>query len=283
MTGGGTGPVTTVVGTKGPVVWAERGWLTETVEKPNLSSTGGAAPGTVTLSNAVLPDPLAEVVNLTKTVDSWAAEGWVPALPSTGASAGTPGVFTPTGSEPPASLPATAGLTASPTTAWTQGQYVVLGDGSNTYWNGTNWASGKTPPPPPPPTTGATAGTPGSLTPSPSTPPTGLSAMSSVTANPTTPWTQGQYVVLGDSSQAYWSGTSWQAGAAPAPPPAATGADAGIPGSFTPSGSSAYDLAAMATVTANPTTAWTSGQYVVLGDTTRAYWDGTAWVTGTPP
>lgn len=61
----------------------------------------------------------------------------------------------------------------------------------------------------------------------------------------------------------------------------ATGADAGEPGTFTPSGATApADLAALSTVTANPATAWTVGQYVVLGDSSNAYWNGTAWVTG---
>lgn len=59
----------------------------------------------------------------------------------------------------------------------------------------------------------------------------------------------------------------------------ATGATAGSPGSFTPGGSTApANLAAMSTVTASPTTAWTTGQYVVLGDNSHAKWNGTAWV-----
>lgn len=75
----------------------------------------------------------------------------------------------------------------------------------------------------------------------------------------------------------------------PGPMPAsggtvATGATAGTPGSFTPGGSSIpANLAAMSTVTANPTTAWTTGQHVVLGDSSHAYWDGSAWVTGDAP
>lgn len=67
-------------------------------------------------------------------------------------------------------------------------------------------------------------------------------------------------------------------------PSVATGADAGAPGTFTPEGShTPADLAALDGVTANPETAWTTGQHVVLGDTSTAYWDGTAWVAGTAP
>ena len=64
----------------------------------------------------------------------------------------------------------------------------------------------------------------------------------------------------------------------------ATGSSAGTPGSFTPGGSTApANLAAMSTVTASPTTAWTTGQYVVLGDNSHAHWTGTAWAAGDAP
>jgi hypothetical protein len=68
---------------------------------------------------------------------------------------------------------------------------------------------------------------------------------------------------------------------------AATGATAGSPGSFTPSGASLpADLAALnaASVTATPSSAWTTGQHVVLGDDSHAHWDGSApWVVGDAP
>lgn len=64
----------------------------------------------------------------------------VPAsVPSTEATAGTPGSFD---GDTPADLAAMAGITANPATAWTTGQYVVLGDASNAYWNGTDWVAG---------------------------------------------------------------------------------------------------------------------------------------------
>jgi hypothetical protein len=64
----------------------------------------------------------------------------------------------------------------------------------------------------------------------------------------------------------------------------ATGATAGTPGSFTPSGASTpASLAAMTGITASPATAWTTGQYVLLGDASHAHWDGSAWVAGDAP
>ncbi len=61
---------------------------------------------------------------------------------ATGATAGTPGTFTPTGSTPPINLTAMATVLASPTTAWTTGQYVVTGDSAHVHWTSTAWANG---------------------------------------------------------------------------------------------------------------------------------------------
>jgi len=62
-----------------------------------------------------------------------------------GATAGEPGTFTPAGFRAPASLTelqnATPAIVASPTTAWTATQYVVLGDASQASWNGTAWVA----------------------------------------------------------------------------------------------------------------------------------------------
>lgn len=62
--------------------------------------------------------------------------------------------------------------------------------------------------------TGATAGTPGTFTPSGATPPANLAAMGSVVANPATAWTTGQHVILGDASHAFWDSDSWEVGEA---------------------------------------------------------------------
>lgn len=69
---------------------------------------------------------------------------------------------------------------------------------------------------------------------------------------------------------------------------AATGVSAGAPGSFTPSGATPpATLAALKadpvigdSGTSKPGAAWTTGQYVVLGDASQANWSGTAWASG---
>jgi hypothetical protein len=62
--------------------------------------------------------------------------------PATGATAGTPGTYTPANSYGAADLAGMSGITASPATAWTTGQYVTLQDGSKVHWNGTAWVAG---------------------------------------------------------------------------------------------------------------------------------------------
>jgi len=73
-------------------------------------------------------------------------------------------------------------------------------------------------------------------------------------------------------------------GAGGGPDVPATGATAGAPGTWTPPGSTppATNLN-MAGITASPATPWQPGQYVVCGDTSRAYWNGAAWAAGTAP
>jgi hypothetical protein len=61
---------------------------------------------------------------------------------ATGATAGTPGTFQPTGAVVPADLAALADVIATPSTAWTTGQHVVLGDSTSAHWDGDSWASG---------------------------------------------------------------------------------------------------------------------------------------------
>ena len=58
---------------------------------------------------------------------------------ATGATAGIPGDFTPQGAAHPANLAAMTGVIASPLTAWTVGQYLTLGDGSECHWDSTAW------------------------------------------------------------------------------------------------------------------------------------------------
>ena len=71
-------------------------------------------------------------------------------VPSTGATAGIPGTWTPAGSTPPASVAALASATpvavaANPATAWTVGQYVqtaTAGAAGQAHWTGTGWVAG---------------------------------------------------------------------------------------------------------------------------------------------
>lgn len=66
--------------------------------------------------------------------------------------------------------------------------------------------------------------------------------------------------------------------------PVATGATAGIPGTYTPAGAAVpANRAALSTVTASPATKWTVGQHVVTADTQHSYWSGTAWTSGDAP
>lgn len=69
----------------------------------------------------------------------------------------------------------------------------------------------------------------------------------------------------------------------------ATGATAGIPGTWTPAGRVGAFNAADAeakNITASPSTAWTTGQYVqgtLSGDDGKMYWDGDEWLAGDAP
>jgi hypothetical protein len=69
----------------------------------------------------------------------------------------------------------------------------------------------------------------------------------------------------------------------------ATGATAGIPGTWTPSSSTPpVDQAELlaSDITASPSTAWTTGQYVQTqesGVDGRGYWNGSAWTAGVAP
>lgn len=69
----------------------------------------------------------------------------VPVAPATGATAGTPGTFTPSGAATPTNNAAMSAVVASPTSAWTTGQHVVTGDAQHQFWNGTTWMVGNAP------------------------------------------------------------------------------------------------------------------------------------------
>jgi hypothetical protein len=62
---------------------------------------------------------------------------------ATGATAGTPGYYTPSGASVPANLAALTGIAASPSTAWATGTYVLTADLLGAHWTGSAWAAGK--------------------------------------------------------------------------------------------------------------------------------------------
>ncbi|GAA5093377.1 Ig-like domain-containing protein [Microbacterium yannicii] len=121
---------------------------------------------TDTANRTRVPNGAATVTGIRVTVD-WNAQGWglspvrgaelpqascTPNEPlPTGVVAGSPGSFTPDYARLPGNLNELRSLGAlGQTTAWAEGQHVVLGDSSDAYWNGTTWASGTAPAPPPP-------------------------------------------------------------------------------------------------------------------------------------
>jgi hypothetical protein len=75
-----------------------------------------------------------------KAAGPWTVPGTVVA---TGAGPGTGnGSYTPSGAIAPANFAALTGVTATPATAWTVGQFVKLRDATLAHWTGTAWAVG---------------------------------------------------------------------------------------------------------------------------------------------
>lgn len=73
-----------------------------------------------------------------------AVQYYTDAPKATGATAGTPGVFT-GGTGKVNTLVDMTGVVASPATNWTIGQRMLLNDGTEAYWNGTAWIAGRHP------------------------------------------------------------------------------------------------------------------------------------------
>lgn len=131
---------------------------------------------------------------------------------ATGATAGSPGSWTPAGTDIPANLAEVVadGIVATPATAWTNGQSVVTSSSQAVHWDGLAWVAGTSAL-----ATGATAGTPGSWTGG-SEVPVNLAGTiaAAIVANPLTAWTTGQRVVTRDGSLIHWDSTAWVAGQA---------------------------------------------------------------------
>lgn len=78
-----------------------------------------------------------------------------------------------------------------------------------------------------------------------------------------------------------YGSNTWPYTVKPLGRPDAETAVAGDPGEYEPEGAQPpYALADLTGVEADPATAWTTGQHVVLGDGTSANWNGTAWEAG---
>lgn len=131
---------------------------------------------------------------------------------ATGATAGSPGTWTPSGTDIPFDLAEVIsdGIVATPATAWTNGQRVVTGSTATVHWDGLAWVAGNSLL-----ATGATAGTPGTWTGGTEVP-VNLAGViaAAIVANPLTAWTTGQRVVTRDGSLINWNSTNWVAGAA---------------------------------------------------------------------
>jgi hypothetical protein len=65
------------------------------------------------------------------------------AVVAVGATAGSPGFFTPSGANAPANLAALTGITATPVAAWATGQWVATADGLAAHWSSSAWVLGK--------------------------------------------------------------------------------------------------------------------------------------------
>lgn len=116
----------------------------------------GVGPFDVVLDGTDAPSPLLTPldpndhlnVELTQVAPPEPGCGGIPlGEPATTITAGIPATLTPSGSYAPATL---ADLiaddpTASPLTAWTTGQYVLLEDGTHAHWDSTDWVAGDAP------------------------------------------------------------------------------------------------------------------------------------------
>jgi hypothetical protein len=103
------------------------------------------------ISGLVIPEPImamgGDAGAASEVVIDWTCTGPPSidygAVTATGAVAGAPGYFTPTGATVPANLAALTGITASPATAWTVGQYVITADLLANHWSSSAWVAGK--------------------------------------------------------------------------------------------------------------------------------------------
>ena len=119
--------------------------------RPNASQVASAT--NPIISGMVIPQPFGQLIGDAGAVSEVVIDWNLTAPPNvdfgavaaTGATAGTPGYFTPSGAGVPANLAALSGVTASPATTWAAGQYVITADLLANYWSGSAWTAGKHP------------------------------------------------------------------------------------------------------------------------------------------
>jgi hypothetical protein len=224
---------------------------------------------------------------------------------TTGVTAGTPGSFT---GAVPANLAALQALGAlGSTTAWTVGQSVALGDSSTAYWGGVAWIAGVAPAAGT--TTGATSGSPGAFV---GAIPATLAALQALGAlGNTTAWKDrriGQlqeWVRTANADLAVWGGPGTGTGKGwVAVTPAQidldvtaliTGGASGWPSGTTPANLAALKANGQAgdgkgyqadgtfgtgTTGGTKGVAFATGQFVTLGDGSKASYNGTIWSAG---
>jgi hypothetical protein len=132
--------------------------------------------------------------------------------PATGATAGSPGVWSPGGSVPPADMASAPPLTGTP--AWATDQYVATAQGSpagDITWNGTAWL-GYTGPKKGAAAPGNTFPSDSTITASDATNATKLTTNGYV-AVPLTAWATAEKITV-NGFDFHWSGTAWATGAA---------------------------------------------------------------------
>jgi hypothetical protein len=125
-----------------PVAWSARPYAAQVASATNPIVSGLAIPQPFMQLGGDAGAASEVVIDWNLTAAPTVSTG---AVTATGATAGAPGYFTPSGATVPANLAALTGITASPATNWAAGQYVITADLLANNWNGSAWAAGKHP------------------------------------------------------------------------------------------------------------------------------------------
>ena len=189
--------------------------------------------------------------------------------------AGAPGSFD---KDVPANLAELNSLGIGSGPFWSLGQYVVLGDGSEAYWDTTMFEQGRsrgvrTV------STVVTSGAPGTFN---NDVPATTAELNSLNIGTGAAWTPGQYVQASNGELSYWDGRYCSGQSAGSRgEPVDRGHRRGSPGSF--NGDVPGDLATLLALGIGAGAAWSPGQHVFLGSGLSVYWDGTTFRPGKAP